>query len=396
MNNLPKLYLKQGREKSLLKKHLWIFSGAVYGVSQDLQDGDVVEVLSSSKEYLATGHFQNGSICVRIFSFNQADTIDEMFWEHLIVKALDRRKALSLTPDEHNNAFRIIHGESDMMPGLIADYYNGVIVLQAHSVGMFNLLPTLSNIFVKIMGNKVKAVYSKSKNTIKQAEDETVRNQFLYGSADNLIISENDMKFNIDFVNGQKTGFFLDQRDNRRLLSQYCKGKSVLNIFGYTGAFSVAALFGGASKVVTVDISADAIKMTDDNVALNFPCCSNHYTVVADAFEYLTNTTEKFDIIVLDPPAFAKHLDAKDNAMKAYRRLNALGLKKLNANGLLFTFSCSQVIRKTDFLTAVYNAASDTNKNIAIVHQLHQATDHYINIFHPETEYLKGFVLISD
>ena len=397
MTDFSKVILKPNREKSILKKHLWIFSGAVYAVSQELEDGEIVEVYSSKKEYLATGHFQNGSICVRIFSFDKVDkkNINDL-WMKLFTDAINRRKALTFFDNDKTNSFRLIHGESDMLPGLIADYYNGVVVMQAHSVGMLNLLPSFAAILKEILQEKLVAVYSKSGATIKQAEDSPLKDSFLYGNKAETIFTENNMCFHLDVVNSQKTGFFLDQRDNREILSKYCKGKSVLNIFGYTGAFSVAALAGGASKVLTVDISESAIAMANKNIELNFGNNCNHQAVVADAFEFLKNNEEKFDIIILDPPAFAKHLDAKNNAMKAYRRLNAAGLKHLNKNGLLFTFSCSQVILKPDFLTAIYNAATDSNRQISIIHQLHQSPEHNINIFHPETEYLKGFVLMAD
>ncbi|MDL2227317.1 class I SAM-dependent rRNA methyltransferase [Bacteroidales bacterium OttesenSCG-928-K03] len=397
MADFSKVFLKPNREKSILRKHLWIFSGAVYGVSKELQDGEIVEVFSHDKQYLATGHFQNGSICVRIFSFNKIDKekIND-FWKEAITNAINRRKVLNLFDNPNTNSFRLIHGESDLMPGLIADYYNEVVVLQAHSVGMLELLPVLTEVLKDVLKEKLVAVYSKSGSTIKQTEDNDLKEGFLYGSADEITFTENDMKFHLDLVKGQKTGFFLDQRDNRKILSEYCKGKSVLNVFGYTGAFSVAAFAGGASKVVTVDVSENAIEMANRNIELNFGKNVEHQGVVADAFEFLKNNEEKFDIVILDPPAFAKHLDAKNNAMKAYRRLNAAGFNKLNRNGLLFTFSCSQVITKPDFFTAIYNAAGDSKKQTSIVHQLHQAPDHPINIFHPETEYLKGLVLLTD
>ncbi|MDR2085220.1 MAG: class I SAM-dependent rRNA methyltransferase [Bacteroidales bacterium] len=397
MADFSKVILKPGREKSILKKHLWIFSGAVYAVSNELEDGEIVEVYSSDRKYLATGHFQDGSICVRIFSFNKIDKENiRSFWKNQIINAINRRKALNIFDNKKTNSFRIIHGESDILPGLIADFYNGVVVLQAHSVGMLNLLPCFSEIFREVLENEIVAVYSKSGATIKQAEENNLKEGFLYGSVNETIFSENNMKFYLDLINGQKTGFFLDQRNNREILSKSCNGKSVLNVFGYTGAFSVAALIGNANKVVTVDISENAINMANKNIELNFGKEANHQSVVADAFEFLKNNEEKFDIIILDPPAFAKHSDAKNNAMKAYRRLNAAALKHLNKNGLLFTFSCSQVITKPDFLTAIYNAATDSGKQISIVHQLHQAPDHPVNIFHPETEYLKGLVLLAD
>lgn len=397
MKMLPQVTLKEGREKSLLKKHLWVFSGAIKTCSKQLEDGETVEVYSEKGEYLATGHFQKGSIAIRIFSFKKLAAIDHAFWKSMVNSAILRRKALGLFDNEETNAFRLIHGEGDDMPGLIADYYNGVIVLQAHSVGMFNLLPELAECFVECLGkDKVTAVFSKSGMTIKQAETDTTKDMFLYGDTGSVVISENGIKFDIDFVNGQKTGFFLDQKRNREILAQHCKGKSVLNIFCYTGAFSAYALANGASKVVSVDVSENAIEMTDHNVKLNCGNTTAHKSYTKDAFEFLTQNTEKFDIVILDPPAFAKHLDARNNAMKAYRRLNTLGIKSLDTNGLLFTFSCSQVISKTDFLTAVYNAATDMKRKVSIIYQLHQAPDHLINIFHPETEYLKGLALITD
>lgn len=393
MTKLPQLILKNGREKSVLKHHLWIFSGSVKGVSQNLHDGDVVEVFSNNGEYLATGHFEDGSICVRILSFVRTN-IDNDFWRKQIENAINKRKAMQLFDFNCTNAFRIIHAESDMMPGLIADYYNGAIVLQAHSVGMFNALPVIAECFVELLGSLVHTIYCKSATTVRRISAERDKNFFLYGSQTTADVCENGMKYTVDFVNGQKTGFFIDQRNNRQIVSDYCKGKRVLNVFGYTGAFSVAALKGGAKHVTTVDVSASAIEMTKHNIKANFGDSDNHTEIVADVFDFFNTNKELYDLIVLDPPAFAKHLSSKDNAMKAYRRLNAIGMKQLNNNGLLFTFSCSQVILKNDFLTIVYNAGCDAKKNVSIIQQLHQSADHCINIYHPETEYLKGMALI--
>ena len=393
--NLPQIILKPNREKSILKHHLWIFSGAIEGVTRELSDGEIVDIYSNSGKYLATGHFQNGSIAVRIFSFNKVNP-DKTFWKSLISNAIEKRKAMQLFSFNITNAFRLIHGESDMMPGLIADYYNKIIVIQAHSIGMFKLLPLISECFVELLNDNITAIYSKSGMTIKTSATDEQKDCFLYGNVPSAEIIENGMKFNVDFINGQKTGFFIDQRNNRKLLADCCKGKTVLNVFGYTGAFSVAALKGHAKHVTTVDISENAIEMTKHNIELNFGQCDNHTEVVSDVFDFFANNKEQYDIIILDPPAFAKHIDVKDHAMKAYRRLNTLGLKQLTKHGILFTFSCSQVIQKNDFLTILYNASNDTEKKVSILYQLHQSEDHCINIYHPETEYLKGMAVMVD
>ena len=389
----PQIILKKGREKSVQKHHLWIFSGAVEGITRELSDGEVVEVFSNDGKYLATGHFEDGSICVRIFSFARVN-VDKAFWKSLITNAVSKRISMQLFDFHITNAFRLIHAESDMMPGLIADYYNGAIVMQAHSVGMFNAMPLFAECFREIFGDKVHTIYCKSGSTVRHVSPDVEKDFFLYGSSTTSEICENGMKYTVDFINGQKTGFFIDQRDNRKLLSDYCKGKKVLNVFGYTGAFSVSALKGGASHVTTVDISGSAIEMTKHNIEVNFGNCTNHTEIVADAFDFFSSHKDNYDIIVIDPPAFAKHLDSKSNAIKAYKRLNALGMKHLTDNGILFTFSCSQVIQKNDFLTIIYNAGNDAMRNVSILHQLHQSPDHCINIYHPETEYLKGMVLM--
>ena len=388
----PKIYLKAGKEKSILRHHQWIFSGAVDGVSQQPTNGDIVEVFSHTGEYLATGHFEDSSICVRLFTFTR-QIIDDNFWTNKIATAIKKRMDMML-PGK-TNAFRLIHGEGDMMPGLIADYYNGIIVLQAHSVGMYNLLKDFARIFSSLLHEKVTTVYDKSASTVHHLDDNP-QDGFLYGNNPFATINENGMTFDVDFIKGQKTGFFIDQRDNRHLLSNYCKDKKVLNVFGYTGAFSVAAMLGGAAHVTTIDASAEAVAMATRHIENNLPhnAVFSHEEICADVFDFFASNSEKYDVVVLDPPAFAKHLSAKANAMKAYRRLNAQGMKILNKNGVLFTFSCSQVIQKHDFLTIIYNAGMDSHKNISILHQLHQSCDHTINIYHPETEYLKGYALM--
>lgn len=392
MKEFPKVFLKSGRDRSLKRFHLWVFSGAIKGIKGKAEEGDVVEVVDSSGQYLATGHIQNGSITLRIFSFEKTDAGKD-FWKTKFEKAFALRRALGFFDDQENNVFRLVHGEGDGFPGLIADYYNGVVVLQAHSIGMWRHRQLFAEVIKEILGDRVLTVYDKSDSTLNVAgEDE----KFLLGQSENILVKENGKAFEIDFRQGQKTGFFIDQRENRKLLGNYCKGKKVANIFSYTGGFSVYAAAGGATLVDSLDSSEKAVELAKKNMELNFGVKSAHHYFARDAFEFFKNREEKYDVVVLDPPAFAKHKEALSNALKAYRRINEAAIANISQNGILFTFSCSQVVSKEDFRTAVFSAAANTGRTVKILHQLTQPADHPINIYHPEGEYLKGLVLFVE
>lgn len=396
MENFPRIILKSGRGRSLKRFHLWIFSGAIKKIIGNPVDGDIVEVFSTQDEYLATGHYQNGSIMIRIFSFART-LADEDFWIEKFESAINYRRSLGFFDHPGTNVFRIIHGEGDNMPGLIVDYYNGVVVLQAHSVGMYRSRVLFARIIMGLLGNNVKAVYDKSESTLNIAEQDT-GTKFLEGSvdADKTVVSEYGNQFEIDFRKGQKTGFFIDQRENRKLLEKYCKGKLVANVFSYSGGFSVYAKRAGAILIDSVDASETAINLAVKNMELNFGKNDTYRYFATDAFEYFHTLDQKFDVIVLDPPAFAKHRQALNNAIKAYRRINEAALNNISPGGILFTFSCSQVVSREDFRTAVFSAAANTGRNVRIMHQLTQPADHPINIYHPEGEYLKGLVLFVE
>jgi 23S rRNA (cytosine1962-C5)-methyltransferase len=396
MKNFPKIILKSGRERSINRFHLWIFSGAIKRKEGEPVDGDIVEVLSNRGEYLATGHFQNGSIMVRIFSFTKTPA-DEAFWAQKIESAITYRRSLGFFDNSETNVFRIIHGEGDHLPGLIVDYYNGIVVLQAHSVGMYRSRAMFAKIIKELLGDAVKVVYDKSESTLNMAGEGDVE-KFLEGKADadTTVVSEYGNRFEIDFREGQKTGFFIDQRENRKLLEKYSKNKHVANVFSYSGGFSVYAARGGAILIDSVDVSEKAINLARKNMDLNFKDNKSHRYFAVDAFEYFHTLNQKFDLIVLDPPAFAKHRQALNNALKAYRRINEAAINSLSSGGILFTFSCSQVVSREEFRTAVFSAAANTGRNVRIMHQLTQPADHPINIYHPEGEYLKGLVVFVE
>lgn len=387
----PKVTLKSGRERSLERFHLWVFSGAIKSVAGKPADGDIVEVFSNNGNYLATGHFQNGSIMVRIFSFKATDAGKD-FWKEKFQKAIDFRRKIHFFDDPTTNVFRLIHGEGDGFPGLIVDFYNGVAVLQAHSVGMFLHRELFTEILMDILGDKITAVYDKSESTLNTAKEQSIGN-FLQGSADRVLILENGNQFEIDIREGQKTGFFIDQRENRKLLQGYCDGKKVANLFSYTGGFSVYAGRGGATQIVSVDASEKAVRLAQTNMELNFGKSDHHRFLTDDVFDFLKNESALYDVIVLDPPAFAKHRQSLDNALKAYRRLNEAAIRKLLPGGILLTFSCSQVVTPDDFRLAVFAAAVAVGRSVRILHQMTQPADHPINIYHPEGQYLKGLVL---
>jgi len=390
-NHFPKVVLKSGRERSLERFHLWVFSGAVKSIEGKPADGDIVEVHDNRGNYLATGHFQHGSIMVRVFSFKKTDA-GMQFWTKKFMAALSYRRASGFLSDPSTNIFRLIHGEGDGFPGLIVDYYNGTAVIQAHSVGIYRHREMFAEILTSLEGLTVTAVYDKSESTLNSA-GENSSSKFLKGTAETATVLENGLTFLVDFVHGQKTGFFIDQRDNRGLLRRYCHGNKVANLFSYTGGFSVYAATGGAMMVDSVDASEKAIELARKNMESNVGVSEKYRFFVDDVFSFLKQTTEKYDVIVVDPPAFAKHRQALDNALKAYRRLNEAAMQKLNPGGFLFTFSCSQVVTSADFRTAVFSAAAATGRPARIVHQLIQPADHPINIYHPEGEYLKGLVV---
>jgi len=391
--NYNKIILKPKKEESLKRFHPWIFSGAVARKDDGIEEGEVVNVYTSNNEFIAVGHYQIGSIEVRVLSF-QEEAIDGIFWEKRLSVALDLRRSVGLL-SESNNTYRLVHGEGDNLPGLIIDIYAHTAVIQSHSVGMHEYRLEISKALQKVMGDKIRNIYYKSETTLPYKANLGAENEYLVGNTepDNVAL-ENGLKFKADWLKGQKTGFFVDQRDNRALLEKYSANRSVLNMFCYTGGFSFYAMRGGAKLVHSVDSSAKAIMLTNENVALNYPDDSRHEAFAEDAFKYLGNVKEgQYDLIILDPPAFAKHRGAIKNALQGYKRLNAVAFNKIASGGILFTFSCSQVISKEAFRLAVFSAAAQTGRSVKILHQLTQPADHPVNIYHPEGEYLKGLVL---
>lgn len=396
MNEFPKIILRQGKDEAIRRFHLWIFSGAILKGEGNVFDGCVVEVYSHRNDFLAMGHYNEGSIAVRIFSFERI-TPDLNFWVRKLTATLDYRKKLGLHNSAITNAYRLVFGEGDGLPGLIIDYYNGTAVIQCHSYGMYLHHQHIAEALQAIYGEKLNAVYLKSKETLPSKFSDDFSDGYLYkkGDIDNQII-ENGNKFFVDWEHGQKTGFFIDQRDNRNLLAQFSKGKNVLNTFCYTGGFSVYAMQAGASMAHSVDSSAKAIEMTDKNVALNGFDSKNHVSFKSDVMDFLHKTEDSYDIIILDPPAYAKHLKTRHKAMQGYRRLNETALNKINSGGFLFTFSCSQVVDSNLFRSTVIAAAIQSRRNVRIVAQLSQPADHPINAYHPESEYLKGLILFVE
>lgn len=386
-----KIFLKPGKEKSLNRFHLWVFSGAIQYKEGNPEDGDVVEVLTSDKKFIARGHYQNGSIMVRILTFKD-EPINIEFWVRRLTEAVALRKAIGLLGDKNTNVFRVFHGEGDHCPGLVIDNYNNTLVVQTHSIGMLRQVGEIAEALKKVWGKSLVGIFTKGDQTLKQKENTGDLKKVLFGEVGETGVMENGHKFKVDILEGQKTGFFIDQRDNRFLLEKYSKGKKVMNLFGYTGGFSVYALGGGASEVHTIDVSAKAVEQANANIALN-NYKGKHEGITADAFEFFKQLPLDYDIMVLDPPAFAKHQGALANAREAYRRLNKLAFDTIKPGGIIFTFSCSQVITKDIFRTAVFSAAAQSGRTVRILHQLTQPADHPVNLFHPETEYLKGLVL---
>ena len=391
---MKKVTLKPTKEKSLLRKHPWLFSGAIKKIDDNIHDGDIVSIYSNKDKYLATGHYNEGNISVRIFDFNER-IINDKFWEEKISKALNLRKS-SFLINESNNVFRLIHAEGDHMPGFICDIYNQVAVFQFHSIGMWKLKELFSKIIQKLIP-KIEIIYDKSEKTLpkKHIDYFSVENSYLLKNLDikNTIVFEYGNAFKIDWENGQKTGFFIDQRESRKFLGEMSKGKKILNTFCYSGGFSVYALNSGAKEVHSLDSSQKAIDLADENIDLLKNKNVRHLSIVEDAMDYIKDIDNEYDIIVLDPPAFAKHIKVKHKALQGYKRLNIRAIEQIKPNGILFTFSCSQVIDNNLFRHMVLSSAIIAGRNVSIIKQLHQPADHPINIFHPESEYLKGLIL---
>lgn len=386
------IYLKKGKEESLKRYHPWVFSGALSHADEGINEGDIVRILSNSGDFLAVGHFQIGSIAVRVLSFEDIE-INDAFWDARLKSALETRLTIGVADNPNSTTYRLVHGEGDNLPGLVIDCYGKTAVMQAHSVGMHVCRHEIAQRLVKIMYGRIENVYYKSETTLPFKAELGQENGFIIGESNDDTAVENGLKFHVDWLKGQKTGFFVDQRDNRTLLEHYAKGRNVLNMFCYTGGFSVYAMRGGANIVHSVDSSAKAIALTDANMEMNFPGDHRHKSFCEDAFKFLDSSENTYDLIILDPPAFAKHRSALHNALKGYIRLNAKALSHIKSGGILFTFSCSQVVTKDNFRAAVFTAAAIAKRRVRILHQLHQPADHPINIYHPEGEYLKGLVL---
>ncbi len=384
--------LKRGKEESLQRFHPWIFSGAIQRIEGKPEEGDIVTVYTNDRQFIARGHVQVGSIAVRVLTFKD-EPVDRQFWENRIATACDLRERVGISSREDNNTYRLVHGEGDNLPGLIIDIYGDTAVMQAHSVGMHVNRMDIADALKKCLGEKIKNIYYKSDTTLPYKADINKDNGYIMGGNASNVSTEYGLKFHIDWLRGQKTGFFVDQRENRALLEKYAKGRKLLNMFCYTGGFSIYALRGGAEIVHSVDSSSKAIDLTNANVEINFPGDTRHTAYAEDAFDFLDRMGNNYNLIILDPPAFAKHRDSLRNALIGYRRLNAKAIEKIQPGGILFTFSCSQVVSKENFRTAVFTAAAMAKRNVRILHQLTQPADHPVSIYHPEGEYLKGLVL---
>lgn len=394
---IAQIYLRRGKEESLLRRHPWIFSGAIEHIKCDgeLTEGEVVDVFTRAGNFIARGHYQIGSIAVRVLTFEESEQIDQNWWNQRIAIAYDVRRTLDLTDNAQTNCYRLVHGEGDSLPGLVIDIYDRTAVVQCHSVGMYRSRMAIAEALRTVYGEKLEAIYDKSSQTVPFKAGLNAVDGYIWGHSDHKthVVKENGEKFLVNWEEGQKTGFFLDQRRNRELVRHYAKGRTVLNTFCYTGGFSVYAASGGAVEVCSVDASERAVQLADENMRLNFGEDYKHDAVAADAVEYLKHIGDKYDLIILDPPAFAKHHKVLGNAMQGYKRINARALSQIKSGGILFTFSCSQAVSKELFRTTVFSAAAIAGRKVRILHQLTQPADHPINIYHPEGEYLKGLVL---
>jgi 23S rRNA (cytosine1962-C5)-methyltransferase len=386
-----KIVLKSGKDQSPLRFHPWIFSGAIKKIFGNPVEGDVVDVYDNKNTFLGVGHYQPGSIAVRILAFENVNP-DVDFFRERIRSAINYRKTIGIFENAGTNVFRLVHAEGDNLPGLIIDFYNGIAVMQMHSVGMYRIRNEIASILADLLGTRLIAVYDKSESTIPFMSGIKAENGFLFGSAVPVVVTENNLRFKVDWTTGQKTGFFIDQRENRKLLEEFTQGRDVLNLFGYTGAFSVYAM-KNAGRVHTVDSSESAIRLADENINLNFDNDPRHKSFKADAFEFLNDIKDKYDLIILDPPAFAKHHNVLANALQGYKRMNIKAIEQVRPGGIIFTFSCSQVVTKENFRKSVFAAAANTGRRVRIIHQLVQPPDHPVNIYHPESEYLKGLVI---
>lgn len=395
MSENKKIYLKRGKEESLLRRHPWVFSGAIARVSQEIEEGEIVDVFTSSGEFIARGHSQVGSIAVRVLTFQEGEAINQSWWNGRIASALEVRRALGLVGAEDTTCYRLVHGEGDNLPGLVIDIYGSTAVVQCHSVGMYLSLEPIVEALKENFGEALKAIYNKSSQTLPFKAEIEAEDGYLWGHGEGEeVVLEGGHKFAVNWAKGQKTGFFIDQRANRALVAHYAKGRNLLNTFCYTGGFSIYGLAGGARRVTSVDSSGLAIELVDRNVALNFPEGAPHKSAAMDTFDFLRTVEDgEYDMIILDPPAFAKHHKVLGNALQGYKRLNARAMEKIAKGGILFTFSCSQAVSKEQFRLAVFSAAAIAGRKVRILHQLTQPTDHPINIYHPEGEYLKGLVL---
>ncbi len=386
-----KIVLKSGKEQSVKRFHPWVFSGAIKKMYGNPAEGDLVNIFDNKDNFLATGHYQPSSIAVRILSFENID-IDIDFFREKIRNAISYRKSIGIIGNPDLNVFRLIHGEGDGLPGLIIDYYNGVAVMQMHSLGFYRIREEITAVLVELLENQIVSVFDKSEGTIPHMSGVKASNEYLYGNSEPVTVTENGYRFRIDWSTGQKTGFFIDQRDNRNLLCKFTNKRDVLNMFGYTGGFSVYAM-NNAASVHTVDSSWSAIELANENIRLNFGDDKRHESFQVDAFEYLNDIKDRYDLIILDPPAFAKHNNVLANALQGYKRLNMKAIEQVRPGGIIFTFSCSQVVSKENFRKSVFAAAANTGRKVKILYQMSQPPDHPVNIYHPESEYLKGLVI---
>ncbi len=397
MSKLACVHLRRGKEESLLRRHPWVFSGAIDHIAEGdkpLSEGDVVDVITKGGEFIARGHYQIGSIAVRVLTFDK-EAIDAKWWEERIARAKALRESLGMINNADTTCYRLVHGEGDLLPGLVVDIYGRTAVVQCHSVGMYHSRLHIAEAIRKAYGEEIEAIYDKSSQTLPFKADLGAIDGYLWGRSENsdAVVLENGLKFKVNWEEGQKTGFFIDQRVNRDLVRQYSRGRKVLNTFCYTGGFSVAALAGGATEVVSIDLSERAVKLADENVRLNFGQEAKHQAIACNAVEYLKDIDSDYDLIILDPPAFAKHHKVLGNALQGYKKINARALQKIRPGGILFTFSCSQAVSRELFRTTIFTAAAIAGRKVRIIGQLTQPADHPINIYHPEGEYLKGLVV---